>query len=139
MKKLKTLGYIEVQGLAAAIVASDKMLKTADVHLKAVENSKGGGWITVNISGDVAAVSVAIDTARDSLGSAYIGSTVIANPAEGLDKLIKTDVLYEDTVKTSVVEKIEEPLEESIEKVAETQKPKAAATKKKKATKNHKK
>lgn len=90
---MKSLGYLEVTGLSTAIVAADKMLKTADVELSSVENTKGAGWVTICVTGDVAAVSVAIDTARDAVGSCYVSSTVIANPADGVDELSVSDAI----------------------------------------------
>ncbi|GAY73623.1 BMC domain-containing protein [Lentilactobacillus kosonis] len=90
---MKSLGYLEVTGLSTAIVAADKMLKTADVELSSVENTKGAGWVTICVTGDVAAVSVAIDTAKDAVGSCYVSSTVIANPADGVDELSVSDAI----------------------------------------------
>ncbi|GEO73338.1 propanediol utilization protein [Levilactobacillus namurensis DSM 19117] len=84
---MQTIGYIEVSGLTNAIVVADKMLKTAEVELSALDNTKGGGWIMVVIKGDVAAVSVAIEIGKQTVGDAYVGSTVLANPAPGIDGL----------------------------------------------------
>lgn len=105
MKLLKTLGYIEVKGLSNAIVAADKMLKTADVELKSVENTRGSGWVTVTVVGDVAAVGVSIATAKEAMGEDYVSSTVLANPAEGIDKLGKTDLLLNKANKEAKEEK----------------------------------
>lgn len=84
---METIGYIEVAGLSNAIVVADKMLKTAAVELAALDNTKGGGWIMVVIKGDVAAVSVAIEIGKETMGDAYVSSTVLANPAPGIEKL----------------------------------------------------
>ncbi|WP_224429049.1 BMC domain-containing protein [Pediococcus acidilactici] len=96
---MKTLGYLEVKGLTNAIVSADKMLKTADVELKNISNTRGSGWVTVAIVGDVAAVSVAIAMAKEMMGENYVSSTVLANPAEGIEKLNRTDLLLEPTVR----------------------------------------
>ena len=94
---MKTLGYLEVKGLTNAIVSADKMLKTADVELKNISNTRGSGWVTVAIIGDVAAVSVAITMAKEMMGENYVSSTVLANPAEGIEKLNRTDLLLKPT------------------------------------------
>ncbi len=54
------LGLIETKGLVGAIEASDAMCKTAEVQLIGKERT-GGGFITVKIIGDVAAVKAAVD------------------------------------------------------------------------------
>lgn len=98
-----------MKGLANAIVAADKMLKTADVELKSVENTRGSGWVTVTVTGDVAAVGVSIETAKEAMGDNYVSSTVLANPAEGLDKLGTTDLLLpKETKKVKEVETAKE-------------------------------
>ena len=66
---MKSLGYLEVEGLSTAVVAAEKMLKTADVELQVLENTKGGGWVMISITGDVAAVSVAVDAGTEAAGN----------------------------------------------------------------------
>lgn len=89
----ESIGYLEVEGLPGAIVAADRMLKTANVSLRYVENTKGGGWITVSVVGDVAAVNAAIDAGKGELGDHVYCSTVIARPAPGIDTLGKNDAI----------------------------------------------
>ena len=57
----QALGLIEVIGYPTAIAAADAALKSADVHLKTI-TKVGSGIMTVQISGDVAAVRSATDT-----------------------------------------------------------------------------
>lgn len=90
---MKSLGYLEVEGLSTAIIAADKMLKTADVELQVLENTRGGGWIMICITGDVAAVSVAVDAGAETAGDKTISSTVIANPAEGVEDIGQSDAI----------------------------------------------
>ena len=90
---MQSIGYLEVEGLPGAIVAADRMLKTADVDLKYVENTKGGGWITVSVTGDVAAVQAAIDAGIGELGDHVYCSDVIANPAPSIETLGKNDAI----------------------------------------------
>ncbi len=72
------IGMIETQGLTAVIEAIDTAVKAANVEILAREKL-GGGYITVLIKGDVAAVKAAIDA-----GSAKV---------EGLGKLIAAHVI----------------------------------------------
>ncbi len=57
----QALGLIEVIGYPTAIAAADAALKSADVHLSAV-TKVGSGIMTVQITGDVAAIRSAVDT-----------------------------------------------------------------------------
>lgn len=90
---MESIGYLEVEGLSGAIVAADRMLKTAQVQLKFLENTKGNGWITVSVTGDVAAVEAAIDAGKGEMGDRVAGSMVIANPAPGISELGKNDAI----------------------------------------------
>ena len=56
---MKSLGYVECNGLSGAIVAADRMLKTADVELSSIQNTKGNGWVTLQVSGELSAITVA--------------------------------------------------------------------------------
>ena len=79
---------IETRGTLAAIEAADVMLKAADVTL--VEKTKiGGGLVTVTVTGDVAAVTAAVDagaSAAEHLGEGLLVSRhVIPRPHEELE------------------------------------------------------
>lgn len=83
------VGLIETQGFTAVFEAIDTALKTAAVEVLAREKL-GGGYITVVIKGDVAAVSAAVDSAKvkvDGLGR-LIAAHVIANPSPGVLTLL---------------------------------------------------
>lgn len=56
----KALGLIEVVGLAAAIEGADSALKAANVQLAGMEKV-GSGILTVQIMGDVGAVTAAVE------------------------------------------------------------------------------
>ena len=76
---MESYGYVETRGLVAAIEAVDIALKTADVRLTNCYYVKGG-IVTVEVTGDVAAVIAAVDAASESarkLGN-YLSSNVIA-------------------------------------------------------------
>lgn len=57
----QALGLIEVIGFPTAIAAADAALKSADVHLITL-TKVGSGIMTVQLTGDVAAVRSAVDT-----------------------------------------------------------------------------
>lgn len=86
----KSLGLIETQGLAAGIEAADAAVKSANVELVGYELTKGGGWTTIKILGDVGAVKAAVDAARIAAGkvSRVVSTRVIARPSMGLTGLI---------------------------------------------------
>lgn len=88
-----SLGIIETVGLVAAIEAADVALKTANVELIGYEISKGYGFVTVKLQGDVSSVNAAIRSAIISAGKVnnVFSWTVIARPDDGIEKLILTD------------------------------------------------
>lgn len=87
----KSLGLIETQGLAGGIEAADAAVKSANVELIGYELTRGGGWTTVKIQGDVGAVKAAVDAARIAAGkvSRVVSTRVIPRPADGLAMLIR--------------------------------------------------
>jgi microcompartment protein CcmL/EutN len=83
------LGIIEIQGLATAIAVADAMAKTASVDLVGVEPTKGGGWMTVKIRGNVAAVRASVNAGKQlgELYGGYISSKLIPRPAAEVSRL----------------------------------------------------
>jgi microcompartment protein CcmL/EutN len=83
------VGLIETQGFTAVFEAIDTALKTASVEVLAREKL-GGGYITVLIKGDVAAVRAAIDAGKakvEGLGR-LIAAHVIPSPSKGVLSLL---------------------------------------------------
>lgn len=83
------VGLIETQGFTAVFEAIDTALKTAAVEVLAREKL-GGGYITVLIKGDVAAVQAAVDAGKakvEGLGR-LIAAHVIASPSKGVLSLL---------------------------------------------------
>jgi carbon dioxide concentrating mechanism protein CcmO len=76
--KAMALGFIETQGFTAVFEAIDSACKAANVEVVTKEKL-GGGYITVVIRGDVAAVQAAIDVGKSKV--------------EGLGKLIAAHVI----------------------------------------------
>lgn len=86
----QSLGLIEIKGLTAAIEAADAAVKSANVELIGYELTKGGGWVTVKIQGNVSSVEAAVQAAWSAAGrvSEVIAMKVIPRPGEGLEKII---------------------------------------------------
>jgi carbon dioxide concentrating mechanism protein CcmO len=83
------IGFIETQGFTAVFEAIDTAVKTAAVEVLAREKL-GGGYITVVIKGDVAAVTSAIDAGKakvNGLGK-LIAAHVIPSPSQGVLSLL---------------------------------------------------
>lgn len=85
---MKSLGFIEIPSVTAAIEALDTMCKTADVEFVTWERKLGGRLVTIIIHGDVAAVSEAIESAVRSVIKPCVHA-VIANPHEETVKMVQ--------------------------------------------------
>ena len=83
------LGFIETQGFTAVFEAIDSACKAANVDVVGKEKL-GGGFITVVIRGDVAAVKEAVEAGRvkvEGLGK-LIAAHVIPRPSPGVLALL---------------------------------------------------
>ena len=81
----QALGFIETQGFTAVFDAVDSACKAAQVEVVGKEKL-GGGYITVVVRGDVAAVHAAIAIAQEKaseLGT-LIAAHVIPNPSQAV-------------------------------------------------------
>lgn len=124
----KAYGFIEMLGLASAVVAADTALKAANVELSGLESAKGAGMHTLKLRGEVSSVKAAVSSilGDPALRGKVFAHTVIARPSDGTEKIIvgnddllrkekkeKTEdssIKVEDnSIKASVVE--EEPKE----------------------------
>jgi len=72
------IGMIETQVLTAVIEAIDTACKAANVEVLGREKL-GGGYITVLIKGDVAAVRAAIDAGRTKIEQLALGKLIAAH------------------------------------------------------------
>jgi len=83
------LGFIETQGFTAVFEAIDSACKAANVEVLGKEKL-GGGYITVVIKGDVAAVKAAVDTGVSKVGQLgkLIAGHVIARPSAAVLALL---------------------------------------------------
>ena len=85
----EAIGLIETKGLVGMIEAADAMLKAANVHLIGKERI-GGGFMTVIVEGEVAAVKASVDAgaaAAKRVGE-VISIHVIPRPHEEIEKLL---------------------------------------------------
>ena len=80
----KSLGFIEISGVTAAIDALDIMCKTADVELVTWERKLGGRLVTLIVKGSVSAVEAAAAHAIKK----PVAKAVIANPHPETERLV---------------------------------------------------
>jgi len=83
------IGMIETQGFTAVIEAIDTAVKAAAVEVIGKEKL-GGGFVTVLIKGDVAAVQAAIDAGKAKVGELgkLIAAHVIPRPSSAVMSLL---------------------------------------------------
>lgn len=88
---MKALGLIETRGLLPAIEGADAMLKTAEVELVG-RTFAGGGLVTITVTGDVAAVTAAVEAgakaARQVAHLSLISKHVIPRPHPDMESLV---------------------------------------------------
>lgn len=118
----RALGIIETVGLASAIEAADTCVKSAHVELIGYEMTKGGGYITVKIEGDVGAVKAAVDAgcAAAARVNKVVSFHVIPRPHENTEKIVfsQDTVGFSSRGKKSVLTEIPQGNQESV-KVSE--------------------
>ncbi len=85
---MKSLGFIEIQSVTAALEAIDVMCKSADVELVTWERKWGGRLVTVIVQGDVAAVSEAIEAATAHPLRKPVVKAVIPSPHEETVRMV---------------------------------------------------
>ena len=85
----ESLGLVETRGISTAIQVADVMVKAANVKILELENSRGSGYMTVKIVGDVGAVKAAVQAAKAEgmrVGN-LVSASVIARPSDGMASL----------------------------------------------------
>ena len=85
----ESLGLVETRGISTAIQVADVMVKAANVKILELENSRGSGYMTVKIVGDVGAVKAAVQAAKAEgmrVGN-LVSASVIARPSDGMATL----------------------------------------------------
>ncbi len=89
MNEHYAIGLIETQGFTAVMEAIDTACKAANVEVIGKEKL-GGGYITVMIKGDVAAVKAAIEAGKEKVGTLgkLIAAHVIPRPSAAVLSLM---------------------------------------------------
>ena len=88
--KYGAFGLVEVLGSCNAVMVIDQMLKTADVSFR-TWNGKCGGHEVVFMSGDVSAVTAAVESVKQNPPCDIILAAVISNPSEETVRLVEED------------------------------------------------
>ena len=87
----EAIGLIETRGLVAVIEATDAMLKAARVSYGGMRKV-GSGFVSVLVTGDVAACKAAVDAG--AAAAARIGEVVsvhvIPRPHDDIEKILPT-------------------------------------------------
>lgn len=100
MSYSEALGIMEIIGLPAAIACADAAVKAANVRFLGYELTKGGGWVTVKVTGNVSAVqaAVAAGAAAASKVNSVAGVLILPRPHEEIEKMIYSadNVYYEE-------------------------------------------
>lgn len=84
----QALGLVEIQGLSTAITAADEMVKAANVKILEIENTKGLGYMTIKVAGDVGAVNASVNVGCQ-IGRMYqklISWKVIPRPSDYVEQ-----------------------------------------------------
>lgn len=84
----EAIGMVETRSLVGAIEATDAMLKSADVQIMDFQ-IVGSGLVNVTVTGEVAAVTAAVESGRISAEeiAEVISANVIPRPHDEVDKL----------------------------------------------------
>ena len=80
----QALGLVEISGLSTAVVVADTMAKAANVRILEIENTKGLGYMTIKIVGDVGAVNAAVNAGQQlgAMNQKLVSWRVIPRPSD---------------------------------------------------------
>ena len=84
----QALGLVEIEGLTMAVVVADTMAKAANVRILELENTKGLGYMTIKIAGDVGAVNAAVTAGKQigMINQKLISWKVIPRPSDYVEQ-----------------------------------------------------
>lgn len=88
-KAMEALGMIETKGFVTLVEATDAMLKAANVQFLGWDKV-GSGFVSVFVTGDVAAVKAATDAGAAAAGriGEVVSVQVIPRPHDELDSVL---------------------------------------------------
>lgn len=124
----EALGLVETRGLVAAIFVSDTMAKTANIKIIGIENTKGLGYMTIKISGDVGAVNAAVTSGKQIAieNNAFVSAKVIPRPSDIVESVFcqpeKKEINEGKDVNDSILELIDEEVTKETENLSEDSK-----------------
>ncbi len=75
----RALGMVEYKTVSTGIVATDRMVKSAELKLIFAQVVCPGKYIAM-VEGELSAIRIAVDTAKNMYGDTMIGSFVLGNP-----------------------------------------------------------
>ena len=85
----KALGVIESSSVSSAIVAADAAVKAANVTLLEIRLAQFmGGKALVILTGDVGAVTVAVQTGSTAIGNKLVDQLVLASPHQQIEQFV---------------------------------------------------
>ncbi|MBE6705313.1 MAG: BMC domain-containing protein [Ruminococcaceae bacterium] len=104
----KALGMVEYQTVSAGITAADLMIKTANIEILQATVICPGKYITL-ISGELSAISAAIDAAKVQFGDKLTDSFVLGNPHEDIFPAIYGGANVENAKALGILETFSTP------------------------------
>lgn len=83
----EALGLVETRGLSNAILVADAMSKTANINIIGLENTRGIGYMTIKVSGDVGAVQAAVTCGKQIAieNNSFVTAKVIPRPSNNIE------------------------------------------------------
>lgn len=87
--EVKSLGFIEITGVVAALDALDIMTKSANVRLVSWERKLGGRLVTIIVEGDVASVTTAVENAAKLAIKKPAAKLVLASPHSETRRIVE--------------------------------------------------
>ncbi len=104
----KALGMVEYQTVSAGITAADLMVKTANIEILQSSVVCPGKYITI-ITGELSAITAAIDAAKVQLGERMTDSFVLGNPHEDIFPAIYGGAVVENAKALGILETFSAP------------------------------
>lgn len=81
-------GLVEVLGDINSVLVVDQMLKTAEVAFETTD-TKCGGHVLIFVSGEVSAVTSAVDSVTTNPPCKIFNSAVVSNPSEEMINIVE--------------------------------------------------
>lgn len=99
----RAIGMAEFKTVSAGITAADAMVKTSEVDIVEAQTVCPGKYIVI-VTGDLSAVSAAVETVKKQYGLHLVDYFVLGNPADEIFPAIYGAVQVEDLQALGIVE-----------------------------------